>query len=139
MKKIFLLIVLSFVLLLAGRVSAQVVVIANSSVGAGSVSKAELRDVFTGASTSLKDGSHVKPVVLKDGATHAEFLSGYLGRSPVTFLVAWRGLVMSGQATVPKTIDSEAAMVDYVSHTAGAIGYVSKATPHDSVKELGVH
>ena len=34
-------------------------VIANSSVKSSDVSKSDLRDVFTGASSSFKDGSHV--------------------------------------------------------------------------------
>jgi hypothetical protein len=58
--------------------------------------------------------------------------------SPVTLLVAWRSLVMSGQASMPKSFDSESAAVDYVSHTAGAIGYINKATPHDDVKVLSL-
>ncbi len=138
-KTLIALLLLTFVAAFAGRAHAQVVVIANSSVSSVSVSKDELRDVFSGAASSLKNGSRVKPVILKDGPTHNAFLSEYLGRNPVTFLVAWRGLVMSGQATMPKTLDSESSMVDYVSRTSGAIGYVAKATPHDSVKELAVH
>lgn len=138
-KTLIALLLLTFVAAFAGRAHAQVVVIANSSVSSVSVSKDELRDVFSGAASSFKDGSRVKPVILKDGPTHNAFLSEYLGRNPVTFLVAWRGLVMSGQATMPKTLDSESSMVDYVSRTSGAIGYVAKATPHDSVKELAVH
>jgi ABC-type phosphate transport system substrate-binding protein len=39
---------------------------------------------------------------------------------------------------MPKSLDSEAAVVDYVAHNPGAIGYISKATPHDGVKVLAV-
>jgi|HubBroStandDraft_6_1064221.scaffolds.fasta_scaffold1194369_2 ABC-type phosphate transport system substrate-binding protein len=122
-----------------GHVQAQVIVIANPGVKSDSVSKSELREVFTGSSTNLKDGTHVKPVLLKDCPAHAEFASAYLGMGVVPLLIAWRGLVMSGQATMPKSFDSESAVVDYVSHTAGAIGYINKATPHDAVKVMSVH
>jgi ABC-type phosphate transport system substrate-binding protein len=121
-----------------GHLHAQVIVIANPSVKSDSVSKGELRDIFTGSSTNLKDGSHVKPVLLKDCPSHAQFASTYLGMSPVTLLVAWRSLVMSGQASMPKSFDSESAAVEYVSHTAGAIGYINKDTPHDDVKVLSL-
>ncbi len=40
---------------------------------------------------------------------------------------------------MPKSFDSESAVVDYVSHTAGAIGYINKSTPHDAVKLMSVH
>jgi ABC-type phosphate transport system substrate-binding protein len=121
-----------------GHARAQVIVIANSNVKSDSISKGELRDVFTGASTNLKGGSHVVPVLLRQGATHNQFVSDYLNKTAISLLVGWRGLVMSGQATMPKTFDSETEAVDYVARTSGAIGYVSKATPHDSVKVLTV-
>jgi hypothetical protein len=124
---------------LAGRAEAQVIVIANQSVKSDAVSKNDLREVFLGNSTNLKDGSRVKPVLLKEGAIHAEFLSNVMGKSPTGFMVAWRGVVMSGQSTMPKAFDSETAMVDYVSHTAGAVGYIGKATPHGGVKVIDVH
>jgi ABC-type phosphate transport system substrate-binding protein len=120
-------------------VKAQVVVIANPNVKADSVSKNELKEVFTGESSALKEGGHVVPVFQKEGATHSEFLSSYLGESPAAVLICWRGMVMSGRASMPKSLDSDSAVVEYVSHTAGAIGYISKAAPHDGVKELAVH
>jgi hypothetical protein len=39
---------------------------------------------------------------------------------------------------MPKSVESDAAAVDFVSHNAGAIGYISKATPHEGVKVLAV-
>jgi ABC-type phosphate transport system substrate-binding protein len=120
------------------HLEAPVVFIANPSVKASDVSKGDLRDVFSGAASSLKDGSHVTPVLLKTGGAHEEFLSEYVGKNDTAFRASWRSLVFSGQATMPKSLDSEAAMVDYVAHNAGAIGYIGKATPHEGVKVLAV-
>lgn len=53
----------------AKRMRAQVVVIANPSVKSADISRNDLRDVFTGITSNLKDGSHVVPVLLKDGPT----------------------------------------------------------------------
>jgi ABC-type phosphate transport system substrate-binding protein len=116
----------------------QAIVIANPSVKAADVSKGDLKDVFTGGASSLKDGSSVTPVLLKSGAVHDEFLSVYVGKNDTTFRAGWRSLVFSGQATMPKSLDSEAAVVEFVSHNAGAIGYIGKATPHEGVKVLTV-
>jgi ABC-type phosphate transport system substrate-binding protein len=139
MKKIL------YTLLLAASASvfavhaqAQAVVIANPSVKASDVSKSDLRDVFTGAASSLKDGSHVTPVLLKAGAANDEFLSVYVGKNDTAFKASWRSLVFSGQASMPKSLDSEAAMVEYVAHTPGAIGYIGKSTAHEGVKVLAV-
>lgn len=117
---------------------AQVVVIANPSVKASDVAKSDLRDVFTGAASSLKDGSHVVPVLLKSGTANDEFLSSYVGKADAAFKAGWRSLVFSGQGSMPKTVDSEAAMVEYIAKNPGAIGYVGKSAAHDGVKVLSV-
>jgi ABC-type phosphate transport system substrate-binding protein len=125
------------VLVLAGNAHAQAIVIANPSVKAADVSKGDLKDVFTGGATSL-GGSQVTPVLLKSGAAHDEFLSAYIGKNDTAFRAGWRSLVFSGQTTMPKSLDSETAVVEYVAHNSGAIGYIGKATPHEGVKVLAV-
>jgi ABC-type phosphate transport system substrate-binding protein len=139
MKRLVLAVLLGGALaVLSSRAAAQVLVIANPSVKTADVSKNDLRDVFTGAASSLKDGSRVNPVLLKSGATNDEFLSVYVGKADAAFKASWRSLVFSGQASMPKTVDSDAAMVDYVAHNPGAIGYIGKATPHEGVKVLEI-
>jgi ABC-type phosphate transport system substrate-binding protein len=137
-KKLVLFLFVAFASFLNQRAYAQVVVIANPSVKAAAVSKSELSDVFTGAASSLRDGSHVSPVLLKAGAVQTAFLSEFIGKSDTAFRAGWRSLVFSGQGAMPKTIDSEAALVNYIAVTPGAIGYVSKSTAHDKVKTLAV-
>lgn len=137
MKKVLflLLAILSFA---AVQARAQVIVIANPSVKSADVAKSDLKDVFTGASTTLKDGSHVTPVLQKSGAANDEFLSSYIGKNDTAFKAGWRSLVFSGQASMPKSLDGDAAVVEFVAHNTGAIGYISKATPHEGVKVLTV-
>ena len=120
------------------RSQAQVLVIANPSVKATEVSKSDLKDVFTGNATSLKDGSRVVPILLKAGTVHEEFLQAYIGKSDTAYRAGWRSLVFSGQASMPKNLEGDAAVVDFVAHNNGAIGYISKATPHEGVKVLAV-
>ena len=139
MKKIWLLLSFAaFAQLGTVMVRAQAVVIANPNVKATSVSKNELRDIFSGVASSFADGSHAIPVLLKQGAVHDDFLSTYVGKNDTAFRASWRNLVFSGQASMPKNLDSEASMVDYVAHNPNAVGYIGKATPHDGVKILTV-
>ena len=113
--------------------------IANNSVKASDISKSDLRDVFTGASTSLSDGSHIVPALLKSGPAHEAFLSAYVGKSDAALAATWRSLVFSGQRpSIPKSFDSDAAMVVYVAKTPGAIGYIAKTSPHEGVKTLSI-
>lgn len=116
----------------------SVVIIVNNGVKASSASTDDIRGVFTGDKTSLGDGSKVTPVTLKGGAAHEAFLKAYIGKSDAAFRTGWRSLVFSGQGTLPKSVDSEAAMVDYVAGTPGAIGYVGKEVAHDKVKVLAI-
>ena len=119
------------------QAKAQVIVIANPGVKTSEVSKSDLKDVFTGASTSL-GGSSVVPILLKAGTANEEFLQAYIGKNDAAYRAGWGSLVFSGQATMPKSLDGDAAVVEFVAHNAGTIGYIGKATPHDGVKVLAV-
>jgi hypothetical protein len=90
------------------------------------VSKDDLKDVFTGNATTLKEGP-----------ANEEFLKAYVdkGDTPPT----GRSLVFSGQASMPKSLDDDAAAVAFIAHNPGTIGYIDKASPHDGVKVLDVH
>jgi hypothetical protein len=138
MKKLlnaFLLVAFASLFIVQAR--AQAIVIANPSVKANEVSKSDLKDVFTGASTSL-GGGNVVPILLKAGPVHEEFLQAYIGKNDTAYRAGWRSLVFSGQATMPKSLDTDAAVVEFVAHNAGAIGYIGKASPHEGVKVLSV-
>jgi len=126
------------VMLCAIRAQAQVIVIVNPGVKTSEISKSELRDIFTGAATTLPDGTRVAPILLKAGAAHDEFLQAYIGKNDTTFRAGWRSLVFSGQAAMPKSLDSDAAVVEFVAHNPGAIGYISKSSPHEGIKILTV-
>ena len=122
----------------AVHAQAQVIVIANPSVKATEISKSDLRDIFTGNATSLPGGGSVVPILLKAGTVHEEFLQAYIGKNDTAYRAGWRSLVFYGQASMPKSLDSDAAVVEFVAHNPGAIGYIGKATPHDGVKVLTV-
>jgi len=140
MKNLILSSIVSFAMsILAASAGAQVIVIANASVKASGVSKDDLKDVFTGNATTLKDGSKVVPVLLKGGPANEEFLKAYVGKADTAYRAGWRSLVFSGQASMPKSLDDDAAAVAFVAHTPGTIGYIDKASPHEGVKVLEVH
>ncbi|WP_420236581.1 hypothetical protein ACOBR2_13210 [Telmatobacter bradus] len=93
---------------------------------------------LSGTSSNLKEGAHVTPVLLKGGPAHEDFLRAFIGKSDTVFRACWRSLVFSGQASMPRNLDSDAAVVEYVAHNAGTIGYISKTSPHEGVNVLPV-
>jgi hypothetical protein len=123
-------------LLLLDSAHGQIVVIANQSVRSAEISDSDLRDVFAGAVVSLPGGDRVRPVLLRSGGAHEEFLARYFGKSDAAFRADWKRLIFSGASTMPKTVDSEEAMVQYVARTPGAIGYVSESASQKDVKVL---
>jgi len=118
--------------------AAELKVVANSSVKAAGVTPEELKGVFLSTKTSLSDGSHVEPVLLKSGAAHEAFLKEYVGKSGNALETYYRALVFTGKGTMPKTLASDAEVVEYVAKTKGAIGYVSADASTDGVKVLEV-
>ena len=137
-KLLFATLFLAAASIVAVPAQAQVIVIANSGVKATEISKSDLRDVFTGNATSLPGGGNVVPILLKAGTVHEEFLQAYIGKNDTAYRAGWRSLVFSGQASMPKSLDTDAAVVEFVAHNTGAIGYIGKATPHEGVKVLTV-
>ena len=82
--------VLLAAMLVAGKAQARVLVIANPGVKAADISKNDLRDVFTGAATTLHYDTRVVPILLKAGTVNEEFLKAYIGKNDATYRAGWR-------------------------------------------------
>lgn len=104
MKKLLIFSIFAAAFVLTARSHAQVVVIANPSVKAAEISKSDLKDIFTGAATTLKDGGRVVPILLNNGTAQEEFLKAYIEKSDSAYRAGWRSLVFSGQATMPRSL-----------------------------------
>jgi hypothetical protein len=137
MKPIYLLLAM-LAISVAAATAADIKVIANSSVGATSVSSDELKGVFLATKSSLSDGSHVEPVLLKSGASHEAFLKDYVGKSDSALETYYRSLVFTGKGSMPKAFATDAEVVAYVEKTKGAIGYVAAGTSTGGAKVLDV-
>jgi TonB family protein len=120
-----------------GVMAADIKVIANASVK-GEVSASEIKSVFLEEYNSLKDGTHVEPVLEKDGPVHEAFLHEYLGGTDDDLQNYYRALVFSGRGSMPRQLSSDAEVVAYVAKTKGAIGYVSADTIGEDVKTLNI-
>jgi TonB family protein len=127
------------VLVAANAFAETVRVIANPSVRAEAISAGEIKSVFLKERNSLRDGTHVEPVLSPGGSAHETFLKEYLGKSDDGLQVYYGTLVFTGRSSMPKILHSDNEVVAYVAKTRGAIGYVGSATPLDGVKTLAVY
>lgn len=129
--------VVSGLLLVAGEATAQgVKVIANSSVQVTSISASDLKSVYLEEKSSLAGSGHVEPVLAKGGPAHEAFLKQVLRRNDSDLQIYYRGLVFTGHGSIPKTLDSDEAVIAYVAKTRGAIGYVSGGANAQGVRTL---
>ena len=127
---------LTFIAYKSAASAQDVVLVANKSVRISEIKDADLRAIFMGSKTRFSDGSRAVPVILKGGPAHEVFLQNHIGESPADFQAQWRKVVFTGQGAMPRAFDSEAALIEYVAATQGAIGYVSRISPNDTVKRL---
>jgi len=113
-------------------------IIVNPNVAASTVSSDDVTRIFLITKTSLSDGSHVDPVLEKDGTTYHAFLKRYIGKTDSALTVYYRSLVFTGKASMPATLKSGAEVVAYVAKRKSAIGFVSADTNTSGVKILVV-
>jgi TonB family protein len=118
--------------------ASDIKVIANSSVKSDTISAADLKHVFLEERISLADGTHVEPVIERNGPAHQAFLHEYLGMSDDDLQIYYRTLLFTGRGSKPKELGSDAEVVAYVARTRGAIAYVSRAAGTEGVKTLNI-
>ena len=116
----------------------DLIVIANKNVTVSSVTRAELQNIFLGKTGKWPDGKKIKPAVLKEGSTHKKFLNDLLGMSTSQFDSYWKQVIFTGKGRPPKTSDSEEEMVQFVSATDDAVGYIDSGTANADVKKIEV-
>lgn len=121
-------------LVLPRRAAAQVAVIVHPS--GHSVTVAQVAEIFSGATTTWGDGSKVQLVDQPETATGRAFYQKVV-RKPMPMVRAqWTKLALSGQALAPRRVADDAAVIEFVKRTPGAIGYVNVAALDGSVKEV---
>lgn len=118
--------------------SAEIKVIANASIAVSEISGDELRRVFLATKTTLDDGTHIEPVLEKDGAVHETFLKQFIGKTSSALDTYYRSLAFTGKGSIPKAFGSDSEVAAYVARTKGAIGYVSASSNTAGVKILEV-
>jgi TonB family protein len=119
--------------------ASNVTIIANPSVKGEEIPASEIKSVFLGERHSLRDGTHVEPVLSKGGPAHEAFLKDYLATNDDALQNYYRSLVFTGKGSMPKALRSDAEVVAYVAKTRGAIGYVSSTATLDGVRTLAVY
>jgi hypothetical protein len=93
------------------------------------VSRQVLSSLFLKQVTRWDDGEASRPVDLKsDSATRRRFSERVLNRSVAAVKNYWQQRIFSGGGVPPPELESDQAVLAYVTKHRGAVGYVSSLT-----------
>ena len=117
---------------------ADILIIANKEVPETALTQEEIQKIFLGKTVKWQDSSRIRFVILKDVQIHGLFLRQYLKKSNAKWKSYWKRMVFAGSGVAPKSINTEAEMIDIVSKTEGAIGYISTVGLPDNAENKPV-
>lgn len=122
----------------AGRVSA-VDLIAHAGVSSQTLTVSTVRSLYGMRQLSWSDGTPAHVFVLAEqNALHTEFCKEILAIYPYQLQQTWARLVYSGTGQAPIEVASEQEMIERVSSTPGAIGYVNKVINNDRIHKIAI-
>ncbi len=128
------LVVILLLVVAAGTVrAADIQIVASKDVNVSEISADDLKQIFLQNQNSV-GGTKVKPVLQKSGPAHEAFLKEYVGKSDDDLQQYYKTLIFSGKGIEPKTVAGDAAVINFVALSKGAIAYVS-----DSAILIGVN
>lgn len=116
---------------------ADVVVIANPSIKISGLDATTVKRLFLGKDSNLADGTAVELADQTEGDTTREkFYADVIGKNPIQLKAYWAKRVFSGKGMPPVVIGDDRDVVQWVSKTNNAIGYVDSGAVNDTVKTL---
>ncbi len=114
---------------------AEVVVIMSSKGDTGSLTKAQVSQIFLAKAAALPGGGNATPIDQDEGAAiRNEFYTKVAGKDAAQMKAYWSQLMFTGKAQRPKKVGGDAAVVKAVAAAPGTIGYVDASAVDGSVK-----
>lgn len=125
MKKSFISSILMVLVFAWGSAFADVLIITNKDVPEDTLTQQEIRDIFLGKRVQWSDNSRIRFAALDSPQLHNMFLELYVRLSEPDWKTYWKRMVFTGRGLPPETVPTEADMIEFVSKTKGAVGYIS--------------
>ncbi len=117
---------------------ADIIIIANTSVSENELSKDDIRQIFLGKIVKWQNNTNIHFVLLS-GDIHKAFLKTYIRRSSIQYRNYWRKMLFTGKGIIPKSFNTEKDLIQYVTETQGAIGYIKDDTKAENVNIILVN
>lgn len=116
----------------AGPVTEKIVLIAHKSLKLPQVSASQVADLYT-LQTKEIAGQKVKLFDYAEDNDAKNILCSYIGKSSTELRKLWLKTKLSGAGSPPTTVTTPEEMVEKVSSTPGAIGFVSASKAGSNV------
>lgn len=129
---------LSVVFILPSVLRAEVIFIVNKSVPLDTLNKTEIKRIFLGDNPVWPDGEEITLATQEKTDIQKEFAKKYTQKSEAQYTNYWRRMMFTGKGMIPKSFSSDKAVMDFVSNTKGAIGYISSKAALNRVKPITV-
>ena len=138
MKKLILII---FVYFLAGMVMAQsgkgYQLVVNKDNGISSISKDQLKKIYSKKLTKWDNDDKIKPVDLqKSSVVRGKFTKDVFNKSVSAMKAFWQRQIFSGKGVPPPEKKNDSAVIAYVKNNPGAIGYISANADISGLKKI---
>jgi len=131
--------IFKFILLFSSVIafSSQAVTVIVHPSNADALDKKAVKKIFLGKSKKFPGGSEAIPVELKLGNSREDFLKAVVGKPDAQYKAYWSKRVFTGKGQAPRSVDSEAEIIELVSKNPNIIGYVSDGAVTGDVKAAG--
>jgi len=118
--------------------SGEVAVIAHPSVPVSKISRTQLIDIYVGDVREWDNGEPVVLLDLKPKSGVKDAFYDFIGKSSSRVKSIWMRHMLTGEAEPPEALDSQQEILDIVTATPGAIGYVDREVVTGNVVTLAV-
>lgn len=108
------------------NISAQVIIV-NRSNPISNLSKAMVRNIFLGNTSTWGSNSLIKIAdYTAESKIRSDFSSTFLNLSPIRVSMLWIKVSLSGKSKPPKIFRDEEELKQYIAENEDAIGYISQ-------------
>ncbi|MFT5758302.1 MAG: ABC-type phosphate transport system substrate-binding protein [Alteromonadaceae bacterium] len=114
-------------------------VISHQSVDVQSLSTSQLRRIYTMRQLQWPNNMRIKVYILpSNNLTHKKFCKENLRIFPYQLDRIWNNLTFSGLGVAPTLVKSEEELLEIVSRTPGAIGYIDHVNKEGHVNVIEI-
>jgi ABC-type phosphate transport system substrate-binding protein len=121
--------------LASGGAMADVVVVVSANSPVGTLSKAQVEDLFSGRTIRFPDGEEAVAIDQPEGsAVRDEFYDKVFGKSAAQIKAYWSKIIFTGRGQPPRSVSNTIEMMKRISANPAAIGYIDRDLINDSVR-----